>query len=287
LLRSGSDHRIDVRNDYAVPLALTVSGDLVGVPQADWPMLVDAVYGAFEIARIESGVVSDPLRIRELAEQQASYWDYIVALADERRRNPTDDFSSVLAAQVNPDDGSHLSAQEIAAHINTVFGGGFETGGQLLTWGVYAILKHRDQWELLKADPSLLPSAVEECVRYRTVTKRIFRTTTDDVEVGGVTIPNDALVALSLASANHDETVFDDPERFDIRRPIGRNLAFGRGMHFCLGAPLAKVQLRITLEKLIELAPDAELVDEEAITWKPDYRLDAAESIYVDLGAVK
>ncbi len=285
LLSAREDRLIDFRNDYAIPLALTVSGDLVGVPEADWPMLVDAVYGAFEIARIESGVVNDPARIRELAEEQARYWDYLVALAEERRTHPTGDFSSVLAAQVDPDDGSRLAAQEIAAHINTMFGGGFETSGQLLTWGVYAILKHRDQWELLKSDPSLLPGAVEECVRYRTVTKRIFRTVIRDVEVGGVEIPAGSLLALSLASANHDETVFDDPERFDIRRsPSPHNVTFGRGMHFCLGAPLAKAQLRITLEELMDLAPDARVVAEDEMSWKPDYRLEMVESLFVDLG---
>jgi cytochrome P450 len=286
LIRERDDRRIDILKEYALPLALTVIGDLVGVPEPDWPMLAESVFGAFEIAKIASGVVSDPVRIRELAEGQADYWEYLVALAEERRRNPTDDFSSVLAAQVNPEDGTHFSSQDIAAHINTMLGAGFETSAQLITFGVHAILSHPDQWELLKSEPSLLQSATEECVRWRAIPKRIFRLTKMEVDIGGVTVPEGALVALLLGSANHDGDAFDDPDRFDIRRaPIPGNLTFGRGMHFCLGAPLAKTEMRITLETLLKLAPDARL-EEQELEWNPDIRLESLKALYVDLGQI-
>ena len=285
LIGQRSDRRIEVLKEYALPLALTVIGDLVCVPEPDWPMLEESINGAFEIARIASGVVTDPVRIRELAEGQAAYWDYLVGLAEERRRNPIDDFSSVLAAQVNPEDGSHFSAQDIAAHINTMLGAGFETSAQLLTFGIHAILSHRDQWELLKSDRSLLPGAVEECVRWRAIPKRIFRLTKADVEIGGVTVPEGALLALMLGSANHDESAFEDPDRFDIRRaPVPGNLTFGRGMHFCLGAPLAKTEMRITLETLLDLAPDVRLDETQELEWNPDIRLESLTALYVDLG---
>jgi cytochrome P450 len=275
--------RIEFIKEYSLPLALTVIGDLVGVPQRDWPLLEESIYGAFRIGRIASGVVNDAVEIRELAEGQARYWDYLVALAEERRQNPTDDFSSVLAAQVNPNDGSGLTAQEIAAHINTMIGAGFVTSAQMLTWGAHSILTHRDQWELLKSDRSLLPSAVEECVRFRTLTKRSFRVTNVAVDIGNVTIPRGALVAMSHASANHDEAIFDNPDRFDVRRPIApRNLTFGRGMHHCLGAPLAKAEMRITLETLMELAPESD-IPAQKLTWQLDFRHDLLETMYIDL----
>ena len=157
-----------------------------------------------------------------------------------------------------------------------MLGAGFETSAQLITWGMHSMLSHPDQWELLKSDRSLLSSAVEECVRHRTVTKRIFRSAKVDVEVGGVTIPEGSLIALSLASANHDESTFGNPEEFDIRRPpIPGNLTFGRGMHFCLGAPLSKTEMRITLETFLDHAPGAKIIEDRELEWKPDYRLEA------------
>jgi cytochrome P450 len=280
LLAERDHRRIEFLAEYGVPLALTVIGDLVGVPEPDWPMLEQSIYGAFRIA---SGAAEES-EMRALAEGQARYWEYLVALAEERHRNPTDDFSSVLAAQTD-DEGNHFSPEEIAAHINTMLGAGFETSAQLMTLGVYGILAHQDQWELLKSDPSLLQGAVEECARYRTVIKRNFRLTNTEVEIGGVTIPEGSLVAYSPSAANHDAAVFPDPQRFDITRPsIPTNLTFGRGMHYCLGAPLAKIEMRITLEQLVELAPGARLVEGQELEWKPDYRLEGICSLQVDLG---
>jgi cytochrome P450 len=282
LLTERDDRTMEFLKGYGVPLALTVIGDLVGVPEPDWPMLEESIYGAFRIA---SGAAADS-EMRALAEGQARYWEYLVSLAGERRQNPIDDFSSVLAAQTD-EDGNHFSSEEIAAHINTMLGAGFETSAQLMTLGVYGILGHQDQWQLLKSEPSLINAAVEECARFRTVTKRNFRLTTAAVEIGGVAIPEGALVAISPSSANHDEAVFRDPERFDIMRPsVPANLAFGRGMHYCLGAPLAKIEMRITLENLIELAPDARLVEDQELDWKPDYRLEGMQALHLDLGPI-
>jgi cytochrome P450 len=287
LIEAKPDRRMELLKEYSLPLALTVIGDLVGVPEPDWPMLEESVFGAFEIAKIASGVVSDPAEIRRLAEGQAAYWEYLVALAEERRRNPTDDFSSVLAAQVNPEDGSHFSAEDIAGHINTMLGAGFETSAQLITFSVHAILNHRDHWELLKSDRSLLQGAVEECVRWRAIPKRIFRLAKNEVEIGGVTIPEGALIALLLGSANHDDEAFEEAEVFDIRRPsIPGNLSFGRGMHFCLGAPLAKTEVRITLETLLELAPEATIEAGFEPEWNPDIRLESLKRLPLDLGPV-
>ncbi len=283
LLSASRDREIEFLRDYAVPLALTVIGDLVGVPEPDWPMLHEAVNASFQIARIAGGVPAEPGEMRELSERLADYWEYLCNFAQERRLRPTDDFSSVLAAQTNPEDGSHLTNDQIAAQIETMLGAGFETSAQLLTFGVRSMLGDRDQWELLKSDRSLLPGAVEECVRHRTVTKRIFRITNTEVQIGGVTVPGEALVALSLASANHDDVVYEDPERFDIRR-AERNLTFGRGKHFCLGAPLAKIEMGITLETLLDLAPEARIADDQELEWKPDYRLEALAGLRVDLG---
>jgi cytochrome P450 len=148
-----------------------------------------------------------------------------------------------------------------------------------------SMLENRDQWELLKADRSLLSRAVEECVRHRSIVKRNFRVALADVEVGGVTIPEGALVAISGQSANRDETAFPDPDRFDITRQMD-NVTFGRGMHFCLGAPLSKLEMRITLEALMDLAPDIRLVEGQEIQYKNDIRMHSVVAMHVDLGSV-
>jgi cytochrome P450 len=219
-----------------------------------------------------------------LAEGQLQYWEYLCALVEERRERPTDDFSSVLADYEN-EDGSKPTTDDIAVHINTILGAGFETSAQMMTFGIQAILEHRDQWELLKSDPSLLPTAVEECVRYRTVIKRNFRVALTDVEVGGVQIPEGSLIAILPASANRDESHFPEPERFDITRKVD-NLTFGRGMHFCLGAPLSKIEMRVTLETLLDCAPDVRLVEGQALEYKQDIRIDGLRALQLDLGEV-
>lgn len=272
--------RMDFLGEFALPLALTVIGDLVGVPERDWPLLERSINDAFSITKIHAGVVHDDTEIRRLAEGQLVYWRYLCDLVEERRRNPTDDFSSILSAEVDPEDGTHLTVDETAGLINTVLGAGFHTSAQLMSAGLFAILSHPDQWELLRNDRSLLPKAVEECSRFRTPVKRIYRHLTRDAIIGGVSVPNGALVALVLASCNRDEGVFDDVDTFDITRSQS-NLTFGRGMHHCLGAPLSKTEMSIALETLLEYAPTARLASGEPIVRPVDLRLDTLEVLHI------
>lgn len=281
LLRPDDPNRcLDFVGDYAVPLALVVIGDIIGVPEEDFPLLERAIQGAFRIA---SGSCGEEEALH-LAEGQLQYWEYLCSIVEDRRKNPKDDFSSVLSEYQN-EDGSKPTTDEIAAHINTILGAGFETSAQMMTFGMQAILEHRDQWDLLKSDRSLLPRAVEECVRYRTVIKRNFRVTNTDVEVGGVRIPEDSLVAIMNASANRDDSAFPEPDRFDITRETD-NLTFGRGKHFCLGAPLSKIEMRMTLETFMDLAPDARVVEDQALEYKQDMRIDGLRALELDLGEV-
>lgn len=273
--------RMDFLSEFALPLALTVIGDLVGVPEEDWPLLERSINDAFSITKIHAGVVNDDTEIRRLAEGQLEYWRYLCRLVEERRANPIDDFSSLLSAEVDPEDGTRLTVDETAGLINTVLGAGFHTSAQLMTAGVFAILSHPDQWELLKSDRSLLPKAVEECARYRTPVKRIYRHLTRDAVIGGVEVPKGALVALVLASCNRDEDVFEDVDEFDITRAQS-NLTFGRGMHHCLGAPLSKTEMSIALETLLDHAPKARLAVGEPIVRPVDLRLDTLEVLHIE-----
>jgi cytochrome P450 len=272
------DRRLEFVRGYATPLALVVIGRILGVPAEDFPLLERAI-GAMN--RLHSNAY-DAEEIDVLARELLVYWDYLHALVEERRTAPRDDFSSVLAAYVN-DDGSTPGTREIASHLNTILGAGFETSAQMMSFGIRSMLDHRDQWELLKSNRSLLPSAVEECVRHRTLIKRNFRVALTDVEVGGVLIPEGSLIAIMPASANHDESVFVTPDRFDITR-MTPNLTFGNGVHYCLGAPLSKLEMRITLETLMDLAPDATLVDGQEIDYVDHLILDGMHALWVNLG---
>ncbi len=279
LQRDDADRRVEFVHEYAIPLAMTAIGHALGVPERDFPYLEGSIGDAFRIA---SGV-AEQNEMRALAESQLKYWEYLCALVEARREEPRNDFSSVLANY--EEDGVRPSTEVVAGHINTILGAGFETSSQMMAFGVRSLLENRDQWELLKANRSLLPGAMEECGRHRTVSKRNFRVALTDVEVSGVRIPEGALVAIMFGSANHDEAQFSAPERFDITRTED-NLSFGRGMHFCLGAPLAKLEMQISLETLLDVAPDMRIVDDQIIRYKRDLRTDGMLGMQIELGPV-
>jgi cytochrome P450 len=281
LLRpSDADRRLEFVRGYATRLALVVIGDILGIPEEHFAML-ERVIGTTN--RLHGGSYADD-EIDGIATELLEYWDYLHEIVAERRRHPTDDFASVLANYAS-DDGSQPSDDDVAFQMHTILGAGFETSAQMMSFGVRSLLENRDQWELLKADRGLLPRAVEECVRHRTLIKRIFRVALTDVDIGGVPIPEGSLVAIMPAAANHDPSVFDDPERFDLARKQ-QNLTFGKGMHFCLGAPLSKLEMLTTLETLLDLAPDMQLVADQEIEYVNHIILDGMLGLHVDLGPV-
>ncbi len=278
LSSSGSDRHLEFVNEYAAPLALAVIGHILGIPEEDFALLERAVDGQ---VRIISGACDED-EIPAVAQGQLEYWEYLLALIETRRRDPQDDFTSVLV-NYSGERGWTPTADEIARHLNSILGGGFSTSSQMMSFGIKSMLENRSQWELLKSDRSLLPGAVEECVRHRSPIKRMLRLALADVEVCGVEIPKGALVALLLQSANRDESVFSEAQRFDIARNAD-NIAFGRGVHFCLGAPLAKLEMRITLETLLDLAPNVSLLDGHEFEYQRHVFLEALPALHLDLG---
>jgi cytochrome P450 len=277
LLDSAIDGRLDFVNDYALPLALRVVCGIVGVPESRMDLVRRAIDGVFAL---NVGELSTPQEVLAAAEAVAEYWQYISALAEDRRTNPRQDYASAIAA-MPADDGSARPTQELAQHIHSIIGPGFETSAQLMSYGVALILTHREQWELLRADRSLIDQAISEMLRYRTVVKRITRFAKADVTVGGVRIPQGAVVTLLLGSANRDEEVYESPARFDITRRAD-NLAMGRWTHFCVGAPMARMEMKVTVETLLDRFPKASVLEQE-LGWRRDSRFDALLGLAVDL----
>jgi cytochrome P450 len=190
------------------------------------------------------------------------FFQYFVALTADRRANPTDDLASVIANATI--DGQPLNDFDTASYYVIIATAGHDTTSSSIAGGLEALLRHPDQLARLRDDPSLGPNAVEEMIRWVTPVKEFMRTATEDRAVGGVTIPPGDAVYLAYLSANRDEDVFEDPFRFDVGRPDNKQLAFGYGVHFCLGAHLARLELRIFFEELLARVEDLQLAGEAA-----------------------
>ncbi|WP_028938424.1 cytochrome P450 [Pseudonocardia spinosispora] len=206
----------------------------------------------------------------EIAGNMRRYWEYCTRFVAERVAEPRDDFTSDLV-RWHLDDPDRLTQREITSIIYGLSFAGHETTTNLTSNALRRLLEHRDQWTELCADPSLIPSAVEEALRYDTSVIAWRRITTRDVSIADVDIPAGSKLLLLLGGANRDPDRFADPDRFDIHRPdAARHLAFGKGIHFCLGAPLARMELRIVLELLTARTPDLELVPEQTLDFPPN-----------------
>jgi cytochrome P450 len=254
------DRRADLIPALAFPLPAHTIFTLVGFPADDTEMLKgwcsDRLF-------VTWGRPEPDLQVK-VARHMVAYWQYVAAFVARRQAEPADDFTSDLI-RIHQADPESLSVDEIT---NVAYGlsfAGHETTTNLIANTVRRLLEHGDQWELLVADPGLIPGAVEEALRFDTSVVAWRRSTTEPVDIGGVAVPQDAKLLLLLGSANRDPAVFPEPERFDIMRPNARHhLAFGKGIHFCLGATLARLQVRAVLELLTARLPSLRLVEGQA-----------------------
>jgi len=233
---------------------------------------------ASDVASVKSGAASRLLFMFgragedeqvEIAAGMAEFWRYCEALAQDRRAHPRDDFTSDLVH--TPDrDGHPLTQQEVATILFGLLLAGHETTTNLLGHAVRRLLEHRDSWDALCTDPALIPGAVEEVLRFDSSVIHWRRRTARPVALSGVELPADADVLVAIGAANRDPEVFADPERFDIRRrEASEHLSFGHGPHYCLGAPLARLEARVVLEELTAALPSLRLVPDQAYTFTP------------------
>jgi cytochrome P450 len=233
----------DFVEQVAIPLPMFVIAELLGVPRSDY-----AAFRRWSDAMIEAGSSGPgPDTLPAVTE----LFVYMLAQAAERRRAPREDVLSKLAlAEL---DGERLSDAELGSFCLTLLVAGNETTRNLISGGMRALLDERAQWEKLCADPSLLPNAIEEMLRFVSPIQNFVRRVQHDVELAGKKLGAGQYVALFYGSANRDESVFgEDSERFDVSRPsAGRQLAFGFGEHLCLGASLARLEARVMFEELI------------------------------------
>ena len=239
----------DLLTDVAEPLAVTVIAELLGVPLPDRPRLRPwsaAIVRMYEVTRTAEAEAAALAASREFAA-------YLAGLAARRRADPRDDLISHLVAVRDGTD--RLSTDELVASAILLLNAGHEASVNALGGGVVALLRHPAQLARLRADRGLIPAAVEEMIRYDPPLHMFVRTAAADVRVAGVTIPAGAEVAALLGAANRDPAVFVDPDTFDVARDPNPHVGFGAGLHFCLGAPLARLELQAALGALLDHAP--------------------------------
>jgi cytochrome P450 len=258
--------RFDLVEELTYPLPAYMIFTLIGFPPEDTELLKSWCGNrmAFSWGRPSA---ADQTAI---AANMARYWRYCERFVADRIAEPRDDFTSDHA-RVHLDDPEALSVDEIVGVIYGLSFAGHETTTNLTTNAVRRLLEHRDQWKAICADPTLIPNAVEEILRFDTSVIAWRRITTRAVSIGGVEVPSGAKLMLMLAAADHDPARFPDPDAFDIHgRDAARHLAFGKGIHFCLGAPLARMEVRIVLELLTRQAPDLTPVPDQDLAFPPN-----------------
>jgi hypothetical protein len=254
---------MDVIKDLALPVPSTVICEMLGVPLADRERFTlwtaEATHGL-------AAVLSPPAVVERAANASLSLAGYFQSLIAERRKDLKDD---ILSAMIRAEEeGDRLTADELLVQAIGLLIAGFETTIGLIGNGVRALLRHPDQLARLRAEPALLPSAVEECLRFEGPIVLTVRILHEDTEFGGKVIPKNATIFAMLASANRDPERFPDPDRFDIGRTPNEHLAFGGGEHFCLGAHLARLEAQLAIGGLVNRFRDLALVSEKVV-WGP------------------
>jgi cytochrome P450 len=254
-------HQIDLVRDFAYPLPVFVVSEMLGAPTDDlervfrWTTAIGGLQAT-------GGARED--KARQAAEAIVEIEDYFDQIIAERRAHPTDDLiSELIAAQ---DSGDRLSNAELISMCVTLLLAGHETTKNLISNGMLTLLGHRDQLAALRDDPLLVPTAVEECLRYESPIQRGWRRVAIDSEIDGREIKAGQLVYYMFGAANRDPEQFADPDRFDIRRANNRHVAFGYGIHFCVGAPLARLEGAVAIDTLARRFPSLEL-RQDVIEW--------------------
>lgn len=260
-LLEGLDERasFDAMNEFAIPLPVNVIATLLGLPRERWDWsrrttdhvvrMVDPFHGF------------DPVAMNETIDE---VFEYYGALADERRTHPEDDLISALVSV--DEDGERLSRDELVTMVFFLMAAGHETTTRLLGNSMLALARNPDQRRLVRSNPDLWPNAVEELVRYDTSVRNVGRGTTRDLIVGDVTIPSGSTVVINLGAANRDPRRWDRPDDLLLDREDPAPLSFAHGLHYCVGAALARMELRVGLQAIVERMGEYTIAEDD-IVW--------------------
>lgn len=265
---------MDIIADLSYPLPVIVIAGMLGVPAED--------RDKFKAWTTDLARTLDPIISPEVLDAgdaaAVAFSDYFKILVAKRRKDPQEDLLSALIAA--EEQGDHLTEEELIATAVLLLGAGHETTMNLIGNGLLALLRNPEQLEKLKADPSLIQGAVDECLRYDGPVQMTARTALEDIEIEGKTITKGQQAVIVLAAANRDPAHFVDPDRFDITRKDNPHIAFSHGIHYCLGAPLARVEAQIALTTLLRRLPKLRLASDE-LEWRETVTLRGLKALPV------
>jgi len=268
----GSDE-FDLISAIAEPLPVAVIAELLGVPEHDRHLLRPwsaDICGMYELHPSDETA-------RTAVRACVEFSDYLRTLSRVRRADPRDDLISALAGVV--EEGSRLTEDELIGTCVLLLNAGHEATVNVTGNGWWSLFRNPEQLDRLRADPSLVPRAVEELMRWDTPLQMFERWVLEDIEIGGVKIPKGAELGLLFGSANRDPSVFDRPDELDLGREPNPHISFGAGVHFCLGAPLARMELQASFSTVLRRLPDLTLVTEPV--WKPNYIIRGLQELRV------
>ncbi|MCX4763751.1 cytochrome P450 [Streptomyces sp. NBC_01275] len=265
----------DLLTDVAEPLPVAVIAEMLGIPESDRaplrPWSAD-ICGMYELSPSQETAA-------KAVRASVEFSEYLLELIAERRKEPGEDLISGLIAA--HDEGDRLTEQEMISTAVLLLNAGHEATVNATVNGWWALFRNPDQLAALRADHSLVPSAVEELMRYDTPLQLFERWVLDDIEIDGTVVPRGAEIAMLFGSANHDPAVFADPDRLDLGRADNPHISFSAGIHYCIGAPLARIELAASMAALLEKAPTLALAAEPRR--KPNFVIRGLEGLSVVL----
>jgi cytochrome P450 len=269
------DETTDLVRDFAYPMPAIVIAQLLGAPEEERDRYAD--WSADVVSFVGTGR-ADVERARHVNRSLGEFRGHLEGLLADRREHPRGDLLSHLAGE---HDGERLSDDELVATCVTLLFAGHETTANLIASGLLTLLRHPDQLELVRSDPGLMEDAVEEMLRFEGPVQRVRRVAARDVELSGREIAAGDLVMAFIGAANRDPEVFENPDRFDVRRDP-THVAFGKGIHFCVGAGLSRIEAPIALNEILLRFPAVRLRD-KAVRWRPNITFRGLEALPLEL----
>ena len=267
---------VDLIKEFAYPLPVIVIAEMLGIPAEDRDLFRSWTTDLAPLIDF----VQDLAIVERAMAAMAQTREYFIKLVDARRKSPREDLVSALIAA--EEKGDRLTLDEMLANIVLLLGAGHETTANLIGNGMLALMRNRGELERLQKEPSLINSAVEEVLRYESPVQASARRTLEEVRIGGFTIPKDTHAIVLIGSCNRDAARFADPDRFDIARADNEHLAFGGGIHYCLGANLARAEGQIAIGSLVRAFPKIDLATDK-VEYRDMYNLRGLKALPVTL----
>jgi cytochrome P450 len=259
---------MDSVRDLAFPLPVLVICELLGIPEEDRAGFVNATASG---AALLNPVPPTRAELDRANEGTLATGAYFEALFERRRKDPGDDLLSLLVQA--EEAGDRLSPDELRANVTLLFAAGHETTVNLIGNGLWSLQSNPSQWETIRDNPSLIPNAIEEILRYECPVQAVARTVAEPISFGGTEFEKGELIVALIGAANRDPEIFPDPDRLDVTRERLRPLSFGGGIHFCIGAQLARIEAEVVFSTLLRRMPDITLPERETPQWRETFTL--------------